>query len=518
MSNRKSKKPRARDPEEYFRTDHLSADLRGRSVQGGVITMIGQISKFVLQLGSTAVLARLLTPEDYGLIGMVTVVVGFISLFKDLGLSTATIQREEITHNQVTNLFWVNVGVSGLIMLLTILVSPGIAWFYGEPRLIGITIVLASGFVFSGLSVQHLALLRRQMSFTTIAKIEIGAMIVSISVAVIWCFYSRNYWALVLQQIVFTIASMVGTWLTCGWRPGMPKRFSGTGAMLAFGGHLTGFNILNYFSRNLDNVLIGWKVGPEILGVYAKAYQLLLMPFDQINAPIAKVALPTLSRLQRDPDRYRVYYTKAIRLLVTLGMPLVVFMFVAADKLILTVLGDQWQQAILIFRLLAPAAFVSTFNVAAGWVYVSLGRSDRQLRWGLLTSFVDVIAFTIGVQWGAIGVATAYSISRVILRYPAILYCYKGSFLKINDLILAIWRPTVASLTAGIALYASNKVWQYSPNITLSLLIDTISYVIFYIGSWVVLPNGWQTLIEMISVLEVLRPKSKEASDGNSKN
>ncbi len=516
MSSPQSNKPPTQDHDRYFRTDHLSADLRGRSVRGGAVTMAGQIAKFILQLGSTAVLARLLTPADYGLIGMVTVVIGFISLFKDLGLSTATIQKEGITHHQVSNLFWVNVAISAAIMLLTIALAPAIAWFYGEPRLTGITIVLASGFIFSGLTVQHLALLRRQMRFTTLAAIEIASMVISIAAAIAWTFYRKDYWALVLQQVVMTVITMGGTWLVCDWRPGLPKRFSGTGDMLAFGGHLTVFNILNYFSRNLDNVLIGWKVGAQPLGIYAKAYQLLLMPFDQINVPIAKVALPTLSRLQNEPDRYRVYYSKAILLLVTLGMPLVVFMFVAADKLILTVLGEQWKDAILIFRLLAPAAFVSTFNVAAGWVYVSLGRSDRQLRWGLLTSITDVIAFTIGVQWGAIGVAAAYSISRVVLRYPAIAYCYKGSFLKIEDLIAVLWKPTVASLVAGLALHGSNQLWEYGPNPAIALLLDSATYTIFYLVAWVLLPNGWQTLRDMVRLLEVFRPQPKEAGDGKS--
>lgn len=516
MSNPKRNSPPDADPERYLRTDRLTADLRERSVRGGAITMAAQICRFFLQLGSTVVLARLLTPADYGLIGMVAVFVGFISLFKDLGLSEATIQKAEITHNQVSNLFWVNVMLSTAIMLLTAALAPVVAWFYGEPRLTWITIVLAGGFIFGGLTVQHQALLRRQMRFTTLAAIEIASMLVGIATAIVWALYKKDYWALVLMQLASTITSMVGVWLACGWRPSLPKRYSGAGTLLAFGGHLTGFNILNYFSRNLDNVLIGWKVGAQQLGFYAKAYQLLLMPFDQINVPVAKVALPTLSRLQSEPERYRAYYIQAIRLLVTLGMPLVVFMFVAADKLILTMLGQQWTEAILIFRLLAPAAFVSTFNVAAGWVYVSLGRTDRQWRWGLLTSMVDAIGFIIGIKWGAVGIATAYGITRVGLRYPAILYCYKGTFLKIGQLNSVLWRPSVASLAAGVALFGANQLWQYGPKAAIALLFDAITYAIFYIGIWCILPQGRQTLGEMLQLLKVLRPQPKESGDGNS--
>lgn len=496
------------DPESYFRTDHLNTDLKGRSIRGGVVTIASQIAKFLLQLGSTAILARLLTPKDYGLMGMVYVFINFISLFQDLGLSAATIQKDQITHNQVSNLFWVNVGLSTFIMLLTMSLSPVIAWFYGEPRLISITIVLACAFIFGGLTVQHQALLKRQMRFSALAIVDIISMLVGIIVAIAWAFWRKDYWALVMMQLAMAFTTMVGVWLACGWRPGLPKRYSGAGSLLSFGGHLTGFNLLNYLSRNLDNILIGWKHGAEELGMYAKAYQLLLMPFEQINRPVALVALPTLSRLQSEPERYLSYYNKAIALLVTMGMPLVVFMFVAADKLILTILGGQWKEAILIFRLLAPAAFVSTFNVAAGWVYISLGRTDRQLRWGFITSIVDVISFVVGVQWGAIGVATAYSISRVLLRYPAIIFCYQGTFLKLWQLNRALWKPTVASLTAGIALYGANLIWQYEQRNSISMLFDAIVYTVFYFLCWVILPQGWQTLKEMLALLKALKSKS----------
>lgn len=505
-----------RDPSRYFRTDHLNTDLKGRSVRGGAVTVGSQVAKFILQLGSTAILARLLTPADYGLMGMVFVFINFISLFKDLGLSTATIQKDEITHHQVSNLFWVNVGLSSLIMLLTIGLAPVLAWFYGEPRLTLITIVLSSAFIFGGLTVQHQALLRRQMRFTSLAVIDILSMIVGIIVAIVWAVYQQNYWALVFMQLTIPFITMLGAWLACGWRPGLPKRYAGTGSLLSFGGHLTGFNFLNYFSRNLDNILIGWKVGAQELGVYAKAYQLLLMPFDQINRPVAQVALPTLSRLQSEPDRYRAYYQKGVGLLVILGMPLVVFMFVAADKLILTMLGDQWQDAILIFRVLAPAAWIGTFNVATGWVYNSMGRADRQLRWGIVTSTITVIGFLIGIQWGSIGVAASLSITMTALRYPGIVYCFKTSPLKVGDLMEVLWRPTLASGMAGIALYFSN-LYVGHPIPLIALILDTLLYGLFYILSWLIIPNGKTIVLDFLRLAKEFRvkPKYRERKNGN---
>ena len=252
MSNPKRNNPPNSDPDRYLRTDGLSEDLRGRSVRGGFIILAAQYCKFVLQLGSTVLLARLLTPEDYGLMGMVAVFIGLISLFKHMGLSTATVQKAEVTHNQVSNLFWVNVVFSVAIMVLTVALARVVAVLYNEPRLTGITIVLATGFVFGGLTVQHEALLRRQMRFGTLAAIDIVSLSLGYATAIVMALLKSGYWALVAMEIAMSLTNMLGVWLLCGWRPGLPKRYSGTGNMLAFGGNLTGVSIMNYASRNLE--------------------------------------------------------------------------------------------------------------------------------------------------------------------------------------------------------------------------------------------------------------------------
>ncbi len=260
--------------EQYFNTEHLKADLKGRSVRGGAVTMAAQICKFVLQMGSTVVLARLLVPEDYGLIGMVTVIINFAGLFKDLGLSTATIQKAEINHKQVSTLFWINFVISCATALVVAALAPVVASFYKEPRLTWITLALASSFIFSGLTVQHQALLRRRMSFTSLAKIEIISMLVGVVTAMISAWYGLGYWALVLMQIATSIANAVGVWVACSWRPGVPLRHSGISSMLAFGGNMTGFNIVNYFSRNLDNILIGQYWGSATVGTLCSGLQI----------------------------------------------------------------------------------------------------------------------------------------------------------------------------------------------------------------------------------------------------
>ncbi|MEJ2722248.1 MAG: lipopolysaccharide biosynthesis protein, partial [bacterium] len=473
--------------------DHLSGDLRGRSVRGGAVTLSGQGAKFVLTLASMAVLARMLTPEDFGLIAMVIVIIGFITIFKDLGLTMATVQRATISHGQVSTLFWFNLLISAAIMAVTVAVAPLLAWFYKEPRVTGITMVLAATIVFGGLSAQHQALLRRQMRFGAIAAIEILAILAGAVAAVVCAAAGLGYWSLVVFHVLRELATAAGVWTLCRWRPGAPVRGSGVRSLLSFGANLTGFNIVNYFARNVDKILIGWDWGAVPLGLYNNAYRLLLLPIQQINIPLTSVAVPTLSRLQNQRDRYRAYYRRGVMLTVTAGMPIVAFLFFTADKAVITFLGSQWLDAVPIFRALAPAAFIGTFNFATGWVFISMGTTRRQFFWGIFGSTATVLAYVIGLRWGPVGVAAAYSISLIVIRYPSIVYCFRGTHLRPIDLGAALWRPTAASIAAGLALYGTGKLIGVTLPTAVSLVIDLFIYCVYYIVIWVLLPHGWRS-------------------------
>ena len=492
--------------EKYFSTDHLKEDLKGRSVRAGTVTIAAQAGKFILRMGSTVVLARLLAPEDYGLIGMATVIIGFVELFKDLGLSAATVQKAEVNHQQISTLFWINLVISCIVGSIVAASAPAVAWFYKEPRLTGITLALASSFLFGGLTVQHQALLQRQMQFSTLAKIDIASMLVSILTAIVAAWYGMGYWALVLMQIASAITNALLVWLTCSWRPGKPLKAAGVRSMLAFGGNLTGFRVVNYFSRNLDNVLIGRYWGSQQLGFYAKAYQLVLLPIQQINSPINNVALPALSSLQTEPEKYSRYYYKAILLITTLGMPIVCFMFASADKVILLMLGEQWSGAVPIFRFLMPAAFMGTFNVAGGWVFQSLGRTDRQFRMGLVLSTIDIIIFLISIRWGVIALSAAYGLSRPIVWGPRMIYCYHGTFLDIRDLCKTLYKPSFASVTSAVMLMGLNLLLSnIKLNLLFGLLMDLTLYCMLYFALWATIPNGKDTLIEIFKTIKSLK-------------
>lgn len=471
----------------FFDTDHLKDDLKGRSVRGGAATLAGQWANFVVQTISTVILARLLTPADFGLITMVTSVTGFASLFKDLGLSMATVQKAEITHEQISVLFWVNVAVSLLITLITAALAPAIAWFYSEPRLIPVTIALSFAFICGGLTVQHQALLRRQMRFATLAVIPIVAMTVAVICAIIAAFLGFGYWSLVVMELARAAANAIAVWLVCRWWPGLPARGAGVRGMLRFGANLTGFNILNYFARNLDNVLIGrvWGAGP--LGFYAKAYGLLMLPISQITGPIAAVAIPALSRLQNDPEQYRRYYYRAINVIAWITMPIIVIIGALSREVILVVLGEQWVEAAVLFKVLAFAALLQPVVNPVGWVYTSLGKTHHMLHWALFAVPLICISFALGLPWGALGVAVSYMICSItVLTFPALWWAFKYSPLTVYKWIATVHRPLFTSLLLyGVVTFIRHNFHSGNPIyiIVVSVLISSCALVLV-LGVW----------------------------------
>jgi PST family polysaccharide transporter len=463
----------------FFDTSHLDKDLKKRSLQGGAVTVLAKGVQLLIQLGSTMVLARILTPGDYGIMAMVMAVGGMAGLFQNLGLSTATIQQADINHAQVSTLFWINASMGFLLMLLMAGLSPVVAWFYAAPELAFVTLALSVNFLLDGLTVQHDALLNRQMRFFSLAAIQVLSMLAGILVAIFAAMNGFGYWALVLNSIVNTICSVSGKLLIVKWIPGLPKRGVGVGSMIKFGADLVGFNIVNYFSRNLDNVLIGRFHGSGPLGMYSKAYQLLMMPITNLRDPMTRVAMPALSRLQNEPENYRNYYMKFVSILAFISMPLVAFLFVCSDQLINIILGPQWMEASAFFKILAVVAFIHPVSTTWGLVLISTGRSRRYLKWGIVNSIVIVISFAIGVFWGAKGVAIAYVFATYLLLYPTLRYSFKNTPVKVKDFIISVWKPMIASILIGVICFFILNIFQ-GYNDLLLIIICFFSILIIY--------------------------------------
>jgi O-antigen/teichoic acid export membrane protein len=492
----------------FLDTEHLKADLKGRSVRGGAVTLAAQWARFCIQMISTVVLARLLTPQDFGLIAMVTAITGFVAMFKDLGLSMATVQRAEINHGQISTLFWINVLLSLCVMLVIAALAPAIAWFYGEPRLIWVTLVLAGAFIFGGLTVQHTALLKRQMRFCALAVIDIVSMSAGVLAGIIAALYGLRYWALVIMSLSQPITRAATTWIICPWWPGLPVRESSVREMLAFGGNLTGFNLLNYFARNGDNLLIGKFWGAGQLGLYSKAYSLLLLPLGQIKGPVSAVAVPALSRLQNDPERYRRYYYRAINMMAFISMPLVAVLAALSHEIIVIMLGKQWADSAIIFKVLAFAAFFQPIWSALGWIYVSLGQTKRLMHWGLVTVPLTVLSFVIGLPWGALGVATSYTVCFVcLILVPSFWYAFRFSPVNLSGLFRAVRCPVVLGLCVYVGMELLHICIAGDSSFLTIFYCCAMGFCVFFMGIFV-WPKARNEAMDVLSIRKLLRKPS----------
>jgi PST family polysaccharide transporter len=492
---------------EYFDTEHLTNTIARRTARGGVVTIISHGLKFVLSIFATAVLARLLTPQDYGLVGMVAVFTGFVAMFKDAGLSLATVQRAEISYEQISTLFWVNVTLSAAITLVMIVLAPAIGWFYAEPRLVLITIVTAAGFMFGGLAVQHEALLKRQMRFYALSVIAFLSMMVGYAVGIIFAWRGAGYWSLVFSQLALLASNLLGVWIVCRWRPGRPQRNTGVRSMLSFGGNITGYALINYLSNNSANLLVGRMFGPLSLGLYTKAAQLLSIPTEQINEPLATVSIPALSRLADSPERYRQAYLRIMEKVIMVTMPAIALMMATSDWVVRIILGTQWMESSKLVVFMGVAALFQPVMATAGWLLVSQGRVRDMLRWSLINAPISIGAIVLGLPWGVVGVAASWSISRIFVANP-LLFWFVGRKGPVR--MVDFYRLLAPFTGASVVSFAACLVFRRFVVIRNPVLGVVACAVVVGLTTLLVLalmPAGRKALADIKNSITLLRPE-----------
>jgi O-antigen/teichoic acid export membrane protein len=476
-----------------FSTSRLKEGLPGRAVRGGVFVMVAEVGSALLRVASIAVLARILIPEDFGLLAMVTALTVIAERFKDFGLGDATVQASEITHYQVTGLFWVNLAVCLGIALFLASLARGIAWFYQEPRLTAVSLVIASTFLFSGLVIQHQALLRRQLRFGGLAIIELSSTLLSLLVAIFLAMYGFGYWALVAREFARALAVFIGTWLLCPWRPGPPERRVGLRQFLAFGKHITGFNLVHFLSRSLDKVVIGRLHGPYWLGLYENAYRMLALPVSQMSHPVSSVALPTLSAVQKDLTSFNRYYYEILQLLSFFSMPIVIFFGVFADIIIELVLGSRWMGAVPICRAMAIGAFIEPALGSLGPAIIASGKTREYLNLAVICSCIRMACLGIGSIWGPIGVALGVSLAVYPSLFVHLVYGIRTTPIRAVIFLRKIVPPASCSLLMGLVLVAVRKGVDWSSAshaLPVFLLIGGATYL----ASWLLIPGGKEML------------------------
>lgn len=428
--------------------------LKQQVLSGVLWSSLARMSQQVMQFGLSIVLARLLLPEDFGTIGMVMVFVGFAGLFVDAGFGSALIQREELTNRHIHSVFWLNILIGGGMTLLFFVSAPLIAAFYQNPMLTDLTRALAFSFILSTAGMVPAALLQRNLQFNLLARISLLATSLSGLLGVGFALAGGGVWSLVVLSLGGTLFTSGLNWWASGWRPQLLLARDAIRDLWAFTANLFGFNFINYWARNADNLLIGRMFGAAALGNYSRAYTLMLLPITQVISVISSVMFPALSSIQSDRPRVKRIYLRSIGLISLLTFPMMTGLLVVAEPFVLTVYGNEWVGVIPVIRILALVGIAQSLTNPTGWLYLSQGRTDWMFWWGVGGAGTLIVSILLGVSLGSVNtVATCYAIANILLLYPGI--AIPGRLIDLRFLTVA---RTISGPLLGSAIMGS-LVW-----------------------------------------------------------
>lgn len=434
------------------------ANLAHRASRGIAVTMGGMWSKTVIQMAAIMLLGRLLTPADFGLVAMVTAISGIADLVRDFGLTGAIIQAREIGARAWRSLFWLSLGLGIVLGGLLAACAPLIAALYGDQRLVLITLVIAPSLVVNGLIMPLQARATRDLMFGLLARIDVVSMIVGVALAITAGLLGWGYWAIIVLVGSGLVARLIMLCAALRPRPGWPRIHRDVVPLLSRGGSIFGAELLNYVERNADTVIIGQQLGAATLGQYSRAYALFLMPLQQLNGPIGRVALPVLSRLQDEPDRYRRYIRGALLVIGYLTLPTYAILATVSEPLFALLLGPGWEQAAVIFSILAIAGIAQGIGKVRGWLFITMGRSHQQLAMDVIARPLVVVGFFVGIMWGGIyGLALTYGILSTVLLIPGFAFAIRKTFVRPGDIIYPVVRPLVFALLAFAAAFTATR-------------------------------------------------------------
>lgn len=465
------------------------------------------------------ILARLLVPADFGLVTVVTTFSIFLAGIAQIGFPEAILQREELDHHIASNAFWINVGIASALTLIFAAAGPLLARFYGDSRIAGVAEVTSCSIFLTGASVVHVALLDRGMRYAVGAANTIASRLLSVTIAVILARAGWGYWALVAGVIAQPLALLVGAWSLCRWIPGIPRSAEGTRSLFSFAVNVNAMGNIGYWTRNMDNVLVGWRFGSSALGFYKKAYDLFALPANQLFS-VFPVAVSTLSRLTRDPAQYRRYFLGGLSAIALVGMGAAGTLTLVGRDLVRLILGPAWGTAGLIFTVFAPGIGFLLIYKAAGLVHLSIGTSGRLLRWTIVEFFVTGVLFLLGLHWGPVGIAAAWTTSFCILIIPGFRYAGSPIALEVSSVISTTWRYVVASLLSGGASFlVIHRIPGLAalPNATGALvrvIVSSLIFLIMYLGAVVLVHQDFAPILEFAGVLREMTAVSRPEASG----
>jgi PST family polysaccharide transporter len=465
----------------YFGENKPSEDFSGRSLRGGVISLAARAVNALVQVASVIVLARLLSPEDYGLVGMVSAIIGIVPLLIDLGTRDAVIQQPHITQGEISTLFWMTFTLGCVFAGLVAASGPLIAGFYGEPRLVVVAAVSSLSLFGMSLSYQHQALMRRAMMYRDLAMIDIIGNVVATGIAIAMAFRGWAYWSLVIRPVIVSVVTTFCVWWKCRWLPGRPAFTKGVKEMLKFGLHWIGFSGIDFAGKFGDRIAIGYASGALGLGYYQKACLAYDNCLDLMTTPLHTVAAVGLSKLRDNLEELWRSWSKALSTLAFFAMPAFGILAVTSRDVIVLALGQKWAPASILLSVLALRGIPHVIDRTVGWLHMAAGRADRFMRWGLISTIAQLVALFAGLPFGTMGVACSYVVCTYILFLPAIAYSGAPFGIGVKKVLQVIGPQMIGALTAtALGFLLRNTVFAETPMVLRTIYL-VASYSVVYL-------------------------------------
>jgi PST family polysaccharide transporter len=500
-------------PDGTFLSITTGRGLRRSAVRGAGTAIAGAASNFAVQMGAVVILARLLTPGDFGIVTMVTTFSLLLRSFGINGFTELIIQRKEMTESLANNFFWMNLGIGTILTVAFAYAGSLLALLYHTPDVAQVTRGMSITIVISCLGYVHMALLQRAMQFRTAAIINFIGQVLQYGVSIALAIAGWHYWALVWGSVVQAATVTIGSLAICQWMPGLPGRAKGTGTSFKFAMNVYSHYAFSYSTRNLDNLLVGWRFGDRALGFYKRAYDLFVLPESQLLAPLSAVAVSTLSRVQHDREQFIRYFLQMISVLALVGMGVGANFALIGEDVMRLLLGPGWGESGRIFALFGPGIGIMLLYNTHGWIHLSIGRPERWFRWGLIEFACIAVLFFVTLHWGPSGIAFAWTASYFLLMFPGFWYAGKPINLGVGPIFNVIWRFFVASVLAGgsTALIFRNiikvTISPGPPSIFLRMCLVSLVFYALYIGFMILLYGGLKPLNDAAGIIREFLPE-----------
>lgn len=443
-------------------------------------TMASQMGRQAIQLGSTVVLARLLSPADFGLLGMASVATGFVATFRSLGTAAAVVQRKDPSQAFLSSIHWMNVLFGMLSTFVLFAVAHPVAEFYGEPALAGILQFLSVTFTMTGITTVHNALMERALAFDRLAKIELGAALLGSLTGVATAAVGMGALSLAFQAFASTVASSAMLLRASRFRPSLCVRWSEIRSALDFSLNLTGFSLANYAIRNADNLLIGRFLGAQELGYYTLAYKIMLLPVQSIAGVVSRVMFAAYAEMQGDDARFRRVYLKVAGAIALVTFPVAGGLWMVARSFVHTFFGAAWTPLIALLMLLAPIGAMQAVDGTAALIYLAKGRTDWLFGWGLGAGAVALTGFALGLRWGIVGVAASYLITSALYLYPNFAIPFRLIGLRVVEVWWAVWRAFACTvLMVGALVPVEWLLSRRLPSVVVLVVLVLLGVVVY---------------------------------------